>query len=161
MLPYAGVSFLAHDIMGDILASPRFAPYTILPLSKPRSQDPNKAKRPPFRSWAELTAGGVAGLVAQTVSYPLEVVRRRMQIGGALESREFRGITETIRGIYQSSGLRGFFVGLTIGYIKVTPMVATSFFVSISSAQQLGLRAYEILFGHIRISTGPEIDIWW
>jgi solute carrier family 25 protein 16 len=31
--------------------------------------------------------------------------------------------------IYLEKGLKGFFVGLGIGYIKVIPMVATSFFV--------------------------------
>ncbi|KAF3360171.1 hypothetical protein VdG1_01861 [Verticillium dahliae VDG1] len=70
MLPYAGMSFLTHDTAGDFLRSPRLAAYTTLP--KPENYPTGKPA--PLRSWAELLAGGVAGLVSQTASYPLEVV---------------------------------------------------------------------------------------
>jgi solute carrier family 25 protein 16 len=76
-----------------------------------------------------LTSGAIAGLVSQTASYPLEVVRRRMQVGGAVGDGRRMRIMETARQIYLERGLQGFFIGLTIGYIKVVPMVATSFFV--------------------------------
>ena len=129
MLPYAGVSFLVHDMMGDLLRSPSFAPYTLLSSSSTTSQ--RSRARKPLKSWAELTAGGVAGLVAQTMSYPLETVRRRMQIGGAIGRGEIIGFWDTVTKIWNTRGPRGFFLGLTIGYVKITPMVATSFFVSI------------------------------
>ncbi|KAL1839056.1 hypothetical protein VTJ49DRAFT_1920 [Mycothermus thermophilus] len=68
MLPYAGMSFLTHDTAGDLLRHPSIARYTTLP--KPANAPPGKAA--PLRSWAELFAGGIAGLVSQTASYPLE-----------------------------------------------------------------------------------------
>jgi len=121
MLPYAGVSFLMHDLMGDWLRSRKFAKYTL--------KDSNTDKKPVLRAWAELSAGGFAGMTSQTASYPLEVIRRRMQVGGARGELRFPGIGETAMRIWRENGARGFFVGLTIGYVKVIPMVATSFFV--------------------------------
>lgn len=124
MLPYAGMSFLTHDTVGDIFRHPKLAQWTTLP--KPENAPAGKAA--PLRSWAELSAGGIAGLVSQTVSYPLEVIRRRMQVGGAVGDGHRMTIGETTRLIMRERGFRGFFVGLTIGYAKVVPMVAASFY---------------------------------
>lgn len=124
MLPYAGVSFLTHDTMGDLLRHPLIAKHTTLPQPKNAPQ----GKAAPLQSWAELTAGGVAGLVSQTCSYPLEVIRRRMQVAGAVGDGHRLRIPETAKLIMQERGLRGFFIGLTIGYVKVVPMAAASFY---------------------------------
>jgi solute carrier family 25 protein 16 len=124
MLPYAGMSFLTHDTAGDLLRHPKVAQYTTLP--KPENHPAGKPA--PLRYWAELLAGGVAGLVSQTASYPLEVIRRRMQVGGAVGDGHRMRVGETARLIMRERGLRGFFVGLTIGYAKVVPMVAASFY---------------------------------
>lgn len=63
------------------------------------------------------------------VSYLLELVRRRMQVGGAVDDGHRLRISEVVRAVYKRQGFRGFYVGLSIGYIKVVPMVATSFLV--------------------------------
>lgn len=124
MLPYAGISFLTHDTVSDFLRSPSLAKYTTLPRTKKQPE----GKPAPLRSWAELTSGGIAGLVSQTASYPLEVIRRRMQVGGAVGDGRRLRITETAGMILRERGLKGFFVGLTIGYVKVIPMAAVSFY---------------------------------
>lgn len=132
MIPYAGMSFLTHDAIGDLFRLPQFAPYTVMRGSKDTTITTEKGvstKRAQLTAPAQLTAGAVAGLVSQTASYPLEVIRRRMQIGGAVGDGRRAGIAETARKIFLERGLRGFFVGLTIGYIKTVPMVATSFYV--------------------------------
>lgn len=124
MLPYAGMSFLTHDTMGDLLRHPLVAKWTT--LRQPKNAPEGKAA--PLQSWAELLAGGVAGLVSQTSSYPLEVIRRRMQVGGAVGDGHRLRIAETAALIMKERGVSGFFVGLTIGYVKVVPMVAVSFY---------------------------------
>ncbi|KAG5920149.1 hypothetical protein E4U42_006287 [Claviceps africana] len=124
MLPYAGMSFLTHDTVSDLLRHPSIAQYTTLPRRKTQSVD----KPGPLRSWAELTSGGIAGLISQTCSYPLEVIRRRMQVSGAVGDGHRMRLGETARLILHERGVRGFFVGLTIGYVKVIPMVAASFY---------------------------------
>jgi solute carrier family 25 protein 16 len=135
MLPYAGMSFLTHDTAGDILRHPALAQYTTLP--KPSNSPPNKLA--PLRSWAELFSGGVAGLVSQTSAYPLEVIRRRMQVGGAVGDGHRLNVGETARMIFRERGISGFWVGLTIGYVKVVPMVAVSFYVYERGKTLLGI----------------------
>lgn len=135
MIPYAGMSFLTHDTAGDLLRHPLIFEYTTLP--KPSSSPPHKPA--PLRSWAELLAGGIAGLVSQTSAYPLEVIRRRMQVGGAVGDGHKLHIKETARLIFREKGVRGFFVGLTIGYVKVVPMVAVSFYVYERGKTLLGI----------------------
>lgn len=135
MVPYAGVSFLIHDTIGDVLRTPKFAPYTTMPKSDTPTPTPSPSKDQPDKLRTQLTAsaelfsGAVSGLVAQTSSYPIEIIRRRMQVGGAMGDGKRLNMAETARKIYLERGFRGFWVGLTIGYLKVVPMAATGFFV--------------------------------
>ena len=134
MIPYAGVSFFAHDLVHDILCHPAFAKYSVLPLSEDaKRQMKEKNQRVPLKTWAELVSGGLAGMLSQTASYPFEIIRRRLQVSAVSfkfnEEHKFIGIGEMAKVIYKERGWRGFFVGLSIGYIKVAPMVACSFFV--------------------------------
>ncbi|KFA77888.1 hypothetical protein S40288_02512 [Stachybotrys chartarum IBT 40288] len=124
MLPYAGISFLTHDTVSDMLRYPSIAKHTTLPKTK----DHPAGKPAALRSWAELFAGGMAGIISQTASYPFEVIRRRMQVGGAVGDGRRLRIGETASMIIKEKGFRGFFVGLTIGYVKVMPLAAVSFY---------------------------------
>lgn len=135
MLPYAGMSFLTHDTAGDLLRLPVIARWT----TNPRPAGYPEGKPNPLKSWAELFAGGIAGLVSQTASYPLEVIRRRMQVGGAVGDGHRLHISETASLIFKEKGFRGFWVGLSIGYVKVVPMVAVSFYVYERGKTWLGI----------------------
>jgi solute carrier family 25 protein 16 len=109
MIPYAGVSFLTYGTL--VRHIPRYFPSLA-----------------GHKTWSDLACGAVAGAVSQTASYPFEVIRRRMQVGG-IRSPGGVGLTwkETVRTIWkEGKGKvgRGFFVGLSIGYIKVIPMTA-------------------------------------
>ncbi|KAJ5670466.1 uncharacterized protein N7477_005829 [Penicillium maclennaniae] len=70
-----------------------------------------------------------SGVIAQTTSSSFEVIRRRMQVGNVLHEAFDLGIVGTSRKIWTKNGFRGFLVGLSIGYIKVVPMIATSFLI--------------------------------
>lgn len=108
---------------------PALAPYTVLPRNERSEKQLAPGKPPPLRAWAELSTGAFAGFVSQTVSYPLEVIRRRMQVGGVVGDGHRLTMIEVARSIQADKGFKGFFVGLGIGYVKVIPMVATSFYV--------------------------------
>lgn len=124
MIPYAGVSFWAHDVFHDIFRSKFFRKYSV--LDKVDINEKTKARKP-LAAWAQLIAGGMSGLAGQTASYPFEVVRRRMQVAGATGLKT--GMWSTAKNILQTQGIQGLFIGLSIGYIKVVPMFACSFFV--------------------------------
>jgi solute carrier family 25 protein 16 len=129
MVPYAGAGFLVHDTMSDVMRLPVLAPYTTLPHTERSESSTSSHKPAQLRYWSELTTGGIAGFLSQTVSYPLEVIRRRMQVGGVVGDGHRLGVAEVTKRIFVEKGWRGFFVGLTIGYIKVVPMTASSFYV--------------------------------
>lgn len=127
MIPYAGVSFWAHDVIHDIFRSDRLQDIAVV-MSNDETVLPPTDRRRPLKVWAELFAGGLAGLCAQTASYPFEVIRRRMQVSGLIIDNQL-GIAETAKTILRAEGVRGLFVGLSIGYIKMLPMSACSFLV--------------------------------
>ena len=116
MIPYAGTSFLAWGFLRS-----RF-----LPTPSPTSTSPSPARAKPT-PMADLAIGAVSGALAQTVSYPFEVVRRRMQVGGLTQPDRWLRWGETVGKIHTADGWRGFYVGLSIGYLKVVPMTAVSY----------------------------------
>jgi solute carrier family 25 protein 16 len=139
MIPYAGASFLAHDSMSDLMRIPALTPYTTLPNTSREESITSSHKPAQLRYWAELSTGGIAGFVSQSVSYPLEVIRRRMQVGGVVGDGHRLSIPEVAKRIYVERGYKGFFVGLTIGYVKVVPMVAVSFYAYERGKYYLGI----------------------
>lgn len=91
---------------------------------------------------AKLLCGGFAGLAAQSLAYPLDVTRRRMQLAMMNpDTRKFgMGMAQTIRLIYHENGvLRGLYRGISINYLRAVPMVAVSFSTYEVMKQLLGL----------------------
>lgn len=82
IVPYAGVSFWTYGWMTRLARfHPTLSRYTRQnklgdddPTHRMDDQRRRLAEKPPLKAWAELLCGGVAGLVAQTSSYPLEVI---------------------------------------------------------------------------------------
>ena len=81
----------------------------------------------PLSSSDELTPthrvlyGGVAGLCGQSISYPLDVARRRMQTGGILGNHldRYSSLRRTLSHIYRNEGIkRGLYKGLSLNFIK-------------------------------------------
>jgi hypothetical protein len=78
----------------------------------------------------KFLSGFVAGLSAQALSYPLDVLRRRMQvyhIAPHLQKQEY-SITAMIRSIYNQEGVYAFWRGFSINFLKVAPATAISFY---------------------------------
>lgn len=109
MIPYAGTSFLTWGYLRS-----RFVPPS--PDGKRRAT-----------TAADLVIGAASGIIAQTMSYPFEVIRRRMQVGGLTHPDRWMRWRETVSTIWRAGGTRGFYVGLSIGYLKIVPMTAVSF----------------------------------
>ncbi|KAG8953146.1 hypothetical protein FRC04_003094 [Tulasnella sp. 424] len=112
IIPYAGTSFLVYGSLRSLV------------YDRPPGAPKVKRSAP-----VDLSLGALAGLISQTVSYPFEIVRRRMQVGGLVRPGGWVGWRETVVDIWKTRGFRGFYVGLSIGYVKVVPMTAISYMV--------------------------------
>jgi len=62
----------------------------------------------------------IAGLLGQTASYPLDIVRRRMQTGKQLgKGNKYITVVGTLLTVYRSEGIyRGWYKGLSMNLIK-------------------------------------------
>jgi hypothetical protein len=70
-----------------------------------------------------LAMGAVAGALGQTLTYPLDVVRRRMQIVGMPDAQfggdDYAGGTmRALVRIWKREGFRGIFRGISLNYVK-------------------------------------------
>ncbi|KAJ1982045.1 coenzyme A transporter [Dimargaris verticillata] len=125
MIPYAGASFYTYESLRRVCKD-HYPGWAMVTPASTTNQPADPAK-PHLRAWAKLLCGGIAGAFAQTVSYPAEVIRRRIQVAGATPSPLLVSPLAVAAEIYAERGLRGFYVGLSIGYLKVTPMMAVAF----------------------------------
>ncbi|KAI4380279.1 hypothetical protein MLD38_006488 [Melastoma candidum] len=80
-----------------------------------------------------LSCGAMAGLFGQTFTYPLDVVRRQMQVeslqdsAGGMSSARYKNTLDGLTSIVRNQGWRQLFAGLSINYIKIVPSVAIGF----------------------------------
>ncbi|KAL6547513.1 Mitochondrial carrier protein CoAc1 [Orobanche hederae] len=78
-----------------------------------------------------LSCGALAGLFGQTFTYPLDVVRRQMQVEHVQSSAQggltYRSTSHGLVSIVRNQGWRQLFAGLSINYIKIVPSVAIGF----------------------------------
>ncbi|KAL8152736.1 hypothetical protein V2J09_010496 [Rumex salicifolius] len=78
---------------------------------------------------ASLACGSLSGMASSTVTFPLDLVRRRMQLEGAGgQARVYStGILGTFGHIFRTEGLRGLYRGILPEYYKVVPGVGIAF----------------------------------
>jgi solute carrier family 25 (mitochondrial thiamine pyrophosphate transporter), member 19 len=83
---------------------------------------------------ADGTSGILASVLAKTVVYPLDTVRKRLQVQGPSRVKYVhRNIPEyktgplgTVRAIVLKEGARGLYRGLTVALIKAAPTSAVT-----------------------------------
>ncbi|KAK6187836.1 hypothetical protein SNE40_005773 [Patella caerulea] len=134
MAPYAGLSFYSFETLKKMCLDnfPEFC-------GKPCPQNTGGLV---LILPAKLICGGLAGAAAQSFAYPLDVVRRRLQLSIMLpDSHKYdRGWFNTLILIYKEDGLvHGLYRGLSVNYIRVMPMVAVSFSTYEVTKQLFGL----------------------
>lgn len=67
-----------------------------------------------------LACGSLAGLVSSTATFPLDLVRRRMQLQGQGGSRVvYSSFGQALRSIVATEGVRGLYAGILPEYAKV------------------------------------------
>ncbi|KAF6040820.1 SLC25A42 [Bugula neritina] len=109
VIPYAGISFFTYETLKKF-HSEKFSD-DITPIHR-------------------MCYGAIAGAFSQSCTYPLDIVRRRMQTAGVMEGRQgyYKTIISTMLSITKEEGfLRGMYKGLSLNWIKGPIAVGTSF----------------------------------
>ncbi|GFY74476.1 mitochondrial coenzyme A transporter SLC25A42 [Trichonephila inaurata madagascariensis] len=107
VIPYSGTSFFTYE--------------TLKRLHSERTND--RSVHPTER----LIFGAIAGMLGQSASYPLDIVRRRMQTA-SLTGSEYSTIRSTINKVISEEGLiKGLYKGLSLNWIKGPIAVGISF----------------------------------
>ncbi|KAF7712875.1 Uncharacterized protein PECH_001849 [Penicillium ucsense] len=104
--PYVGLNFMTYESVRKWLT-------------------PEGDKNP--NPWRKLLAGAISGAVAQTCTYPFDVLRRRFQINTMSGmGYQYKSIWDAVRVIVAEEGTRGLFKGIGPNLLKVAPSMASS-----------------------------------
>lgn len=104
--PYVGINFAAYEFLRGVIT-------------------------PPGKSSVarKLSCGALAGSISQTLTYPFDVLRRKMQVSGIQGgSIKYNGAIDALTSILRTEGVGGLYRGLWPNLLKVAPSIATSFF---------------------------------
>jgi len=106
--PYVGINFAAYEFLRSVITPPG------------KSSIPRK-----------LSCGALAGSISQTLTYPFDVLRRKMQVTGMTSGpleQKYSGAFDALRSILRNEGIAGLYRGIWPNLLKVAPSIATSFF---------------------------------
>lgn len=73
----------------------------------------------------KLASGAISGAVAQFLTYPFDVLRRRFQVNTIMGS-PYSSVWHACRTILAKEGFKGFYQGLAANLLKVVPSMSSS-----------------------------------
>lgn len=113
IIPYMGLFFSSYEAFHQLLGG------TTLPLSS-----------------GDAMAGVLASVFAKTAVFPLDLVRKRLQVQGPTRTKyihtnipEYRGVARSLLQIHRKEGVRGMYRGLTVSLMKTAPASAITMWV--------------------------------
>nr|CAB3460601.1 unnamed protein product [Digitaria exilis] len=123
VVPYVGLNFAVYESLKDWLLQTN-------PLGLANDNELHVVTR--------LGCGAVAGTIGQTVAYPLDVIRRRMQMvgwshadsivtGQSKEALQYNGMIDAFRKTVRHEGFGALYKGLVPNSVKVVPSIAIAF----------------------------------
>ncbi|XP_024450901.1 mitochondrial adenine nucleotide transporter ADNT1 isoform X2 [Populus trichocarpa] len=125
VIPYVGLNFSVYESLKDWLLKTN-------PFGLVEDNELGVTTR--------LACGAAAGTVGQTVAYPLDVIRRRMQMVGWKDAasvvtgdgrskapREYSGMVDAFRKTVRHEGFGALYKGLVPNSVKVVPSIAIAF----------------------------------
>ncbi|GAB2217436.1 hypothetical protein Droror1_Dr00000627 [Drosera rotundifolia] len=134
VVPYVGLNFAVYESLKDWLIKTK--PYLGL-FKKPADSFVQDSE---LSVGTKLACGAVAGTIGQTVAYPLDVIRRRMQMVGWKEASsvvagdgiskaplEYNGMVDAFRKTVRHEGFGALYKGLIPNSVKVVPSIAIAF----------------------------------
>jgi hypothetical protein len=77
-----------------------------------------------------LLCGGFSSVTAISVTYPTDIVRKRLQLQGMSQHvPEYNGIIDCVKKVYATDGVKGFYRGLYATYVKLFPTFAIQYYI--------------------------------
>jgi len=126
--------YLTTIITGSPYVGMQMTGYEIFKGHLPCGEDGSTAA-----GW-KVVAGAMAGICAQTVTFPGDTVRRRMQANGvAGGAPTYTGTIDCVLSILRTDGAIGFFHGYSANLIRSLPAAGIQFLAYDTSKQLLGL----------------------
>ncbi|KAG6487306.1 mitochondrial substrate carrier family protein B-like [Zingiber officinale] len=110
-LPYSSIIFYAYEEYKHLL-------YSIPALGNHR----NNAS---LDACVKLLGGGLAGLTAASIAYPLDLVKTRLSV--QTNTMYYKGISHALYAICRDEGIRGLYKGLGATLLGVGPNIAISY----------------------------------
>lgn len=133
LLRYEGISSLYRGFMPTLLGVMPYASisFFIFETLKQHYRDNEKE----FTTFHSLAYGGFAGALSQTITYPLDSVRKLMQTNSFLYKYQEVGhlgnrhltVADSFRYIYRRGGIKGFYSGASLCWIKGFSAAGISF----------------------------------
>ncbi|WZZ34387.1 hypothetical protein YC2023_017788 [Brassica napus] len=125
VVPYVGLNFAVYESLKDWLVKDN--PFGLVENNE-------------LTIITRLSCGAIAGTVGQTIAYPLDVIRRRMQMvgwksassvvtgeGRSKASLEYNGMVDAFRKTVRHEGFGALYKGLVPNSVKVVPSIAIAF----------------------------------
>ena len=138
VIPYVGLNFAVYGTLKDVVAE-----WQGLKSGKDLSVP------------LGLACGGVAGAIGQTVAYPFDVCRRKLQVAGwagakalaegeakHLAEMRYTGMVDCFVKTVRHEGVGALFHGLSANYVKVAPSIAIAFVCYEEVKKLLGVELY-------------------
>ncbi|XP_010216769.1 PREDICTED: mitochondrial thiamine pyrophosphate carrier [Tinamus guttatus] len=117
VFPYAGLQFSSYNIFQQ------FSEWVIPAEGKKAGNVKN------------LVCGSCAGIISKTLTYPFDLFKKRLQVGGFEQARAafgqvrtYRGLRDCVRQIMREEGPGGFFKGLSPSLLKAAVSSGLIFF---------------------------------
>lgn len=84
-----------------------------------------------YFSLISLTNGGISGLTATSITFPIDLVKTKIQREAFFKigDKNYNGYWDCIKKVYQSRGIRGFYHGISPTLIRSFPIHALNLFV--------------------------------
>lgn len=121
IIPYAGIDLAVYETLKN-----RYL----------RTHDISTMVPPPF--WILLLCGTASSTAGQVCSYPLALVRTRLQANISLDKSR-NTMMGVFKDILRNEGFRGLYRGLTPNFLKVAPAVSISYIVYENVRELLGV----------------------
>ena len=113
IVPYMGLFFSSYEFFHQAVGGAK------LPLSS-----------------GDAVAGIMASVVAKTATFPLDLIRKRLQIQGPTREKYihtnipvYKGVWRGLYAIWCKEGVKGWYRGLTVSLVKAAPASAVTMYV--------------------------------